>query len=788
MARMEGAVAGWLVRHARLLFWLGLAGALALAAGFTQTRLRNDYRAFFDPNDAVIERTDRLSERMGSSRETAIILYRPADGDALGALSLLQYQQLADAARALPHVTRAESWFDAEKVVALPGTDATGRPRRALIPFAEGADLFTAEGRRILAQDIAATPTISGRYIARDRSSAAILLQLDLARGAGSRAEKLRALQAGVAGIEQELRRAAPGDRLLLVGGTLFDFASTQVLSADVRRLFPLAVLVIVVTLQFLYRSVPFTAAALLLIVLPVIATGGAVAALGLEFSTLTVSALLLVGTLAVADILHIANSFFLVGATEGDRAAALRTALGKNLWAVTATSSTTAVGEIALLFSAAPPVRVMGITVIVGVVIAWLLALMMLPWVLLHIRVAARSGATMLSAPLARFSVACARRPWPILAGFGAVMLASAYGISLSRIDDSMSAWFSKRTEFRQGMDMLDAQYLGLRTMTLATRVEDADHGVDEGTPEAARVRARHAALHDDLARAVDGQWLSAVAAARAFAARLAAPGPTGLRPDPTTISEAPPPVTSRALSEAGLMTQFEPGRTDYLVAYLDPRGATTFDTLRAAEQMERTARAAAPDRDPSVQGVALAFASLSARNFYSVAAGSVAAFAIMTVSLMVVFRSWRMGALSMIPNLAPLVLVYGLWGALDGRINMAAVSVFSVACGIIVDDTIHLVLMYRRARAGGAGLEDAIGEALRSSGTGVLATTIVIAAGFFLLGLSDFQLTAQKAAMVGAAITIAFLFDLTVMPALLAAAERVRDRGARPATAVAR
>lgn len=774
MARIESIIANWLVLHATKLFWIGLVLAITAMAGFSQIQLRNDYRAFFEVNDPVLERTDRLSSRMGDGRETAVLIYRPAEGHVLTSLGLLQYAEVADAAARLPHVIKAKSLFDAGKIVELPASDDTGRPRRALVPFVEGADLFTSLGLRVLAADIAATPTVNGRFIARDGSSATVVLQLDLDNGPGGRVDKLERLDMAVAGIERELTKAVPGDRLFLVGSTIFDYSSSKVLRADVRRLFPLALTLFLCTLLLLYRSWLFALVGLVLIVLPVAATGGLVAALGIEFSTLTVSALLLVGTLAVADVLHVANSFFLNMAKLGDAATALRAALAKNFWAITATSSTTAIGETALLFSASPPVRVMGITVIIGVVIAWALAVMMLPLVLLKIRVARPAGATWASGRLAAVSMACARRPWPVLAGFGALLLVATNGIALSRIDDSMSSWFSPRTAFRQGMDMLDAQYLGLRTMTLATLVTDADRAAQDSEAEALPVRKAQTALQDRLSAATPATWLSAVTAARAHAARLAAGKPTGLRPDPARLSPDPPPVTTRALSDAGLMTQYEPGRVDYQVGYFDPRGTTTFETLATAAKVEAAARMAVPERAPTVQGVGLAFAGLSARNFNSIAWGSVAAFAIMTGSLMLVFGSWRMGALSMVPNLAPLVLVYGLWGYWDGRINMAAVSVFSVACGIIVDDTIHLILVYRRNRRAGLDVTTAIGRAQDASGTGVLATTIVIAAGFFLLGLSDFILTAQKATMVGAAITIAFFFDLFAMPALLAVTER--------------
>ena len=774
----EHKAANWIVARATILFWCGLSLSLLCIAGFSQVELRNDYRSFFDNDDPIIERTDKLAERMGDSKESAILIYRPADGNALTNLAILQLSEIQTSAQSLTHVVKTKSWLDQQKIIALQGNDMTGLPSRGLVPFAAGTDLFSDNGLKSLARDIEATPTIHGRYIARDRSSAIVVLQIELDGGSGSRIAKLEKLHSDVREIEKRIQQVSPNDRILLVGSTLFDYASTSVLSADVKQLFPFAVLMIAVTLMLLYRSAKFTAASLVLIILPVLATGGLVAFLGFEFSTLVVSALLLVGTLAVADILHIANSFFLLSEHEDSPAIALHGAIAKNFWAVTATSSTTAVGEIALLFSASPAVRVMGITVIIGVAVAWLLAIMMLPLVLLKLRNVKETGAAWLSGRLADISVWCARRPSLVLGGFAIVLAISFVGISRNHIDDSMSAWFSPKTEFRQGMDILDGQYLGLRTMTVATAVLDNDRSIADSSADQTRVKREYGELQDTMSRASQGQWVSPVIAARAFHDHVDNEGPNGLRPDPEQLGDISTAISSRALSDAGLMTQYQPGRTDSVVWYYDPKGTSTFATLGAAERVSKAATASAPERQPQLQGVSLAFANLSGQNFWSIVNGSLLAFALMTVSLMVVFGSWRLGALSMIPNLTPLIVVYGAWGFIDSGINMAAVSVFSVACGIIVDDTIHLILMYKRYRRAGDELEGAIRKALASSGTGVLATTVIIAAGFFLLGLSDFNLTAQKAAMVGGAISVAFLFDLLAMPALLALLDR-RSKG---------
>lgn len=774
--KIELSVGAALVRWPRLLFLLGIVVVALSTAGLLNIHLRNDYRSFFSHDDPVLERSDRLATRLGNAKESAVIVYVPAEGSMLSNLSLAQYRQIADAADALPFVLSSKSLFDAEKLVLFPGQgDAPARYGAAR--FLQGVDLFADDAMDTLARDIAATPTIHGRYIARDFTSAAVVIQLELENQEGSRYTKLEQLQASVEEIERELQAVSPGDRLYLVGSTMFDFASTEILREDARRLAPLALLLVASVLFFLYRSVTFTLAGLLLIVLPVIATAGIAAGVGWEFSTLAMAGLMLTGTLATADVLHVANSYFLHAGDDRPRSEYVAEAFSHNFWAITATSSTTLVGEVALLFSSSPPVRVLGMIVIVGVAIAWLLCVLMLPLVLMHTKPSKKIAARLMRGGLADVSARMARRPVMISVMFAAAVAISCIGLTTARIDDSLSTWFSPQTEFRQGMDILDANYQSLRTMSLAYEVESGDMEAFVALPHVAGGMAQIESLSDQLRDSTEANWLDATGAVRAFGARASDPAPTSLRPQPEVFGNALPPEPSTVnLSRAGLMTQFEPGRRDYLVSYFDPNEHSTFASLREADRALQTARAGAPERAPEVQGVALAFASLSASNFWNVAFGSMVVLGVITICLVVVFRSIRLGLLSLIPNVAPILFVFAVWCVLGGTINMAAVTVFAVAVGIVVDDTIHFVLNYQRARETLDDPAEAVHIAVGESGTGVLATTLVVGGGFLLLGLSNFTLTAHKAFLVGSTIIVAFVIDVLVLPALLVLAEGKR------------
>lgn len=758
--------AGWIAA-------LGIVMALLLGAGLSRLSLDNNQRAFFPPDDEIIERTDWLAERMGNGKDAMVLIYVPAEPDVLSPFGLAQLRTVADEARALPYVVDTQSFFDAQKLAVVPASTGADKERLVALPFLQGADLFTDTGLAALRRDLKAAPTVLGRSIGRDFASAAITLQVELDAPAEddglNRRQRIDALKAGVDGLEDMIAQTEPGAKVMLVGSGLFEHASTEVLEKDVRQLFPIFGLLFVLVLWVCYRSVTFALASAALVGLIVAATAGTMAWAGIAMSTVSIAGLLLVGTLAVADIVHIANGYFLDRKTPSN-SAALTEAMRNYFLPVFATSLTTALGAGAMFMTPAPPIAVLAAVIMVGVWLALLLTLMILPAVLLvcprqelpiHDRIVAVA--------LRSSRVIRAHRGWAA-AVTGLVTLASLAGAAQMRVNDDLAGWFDESTEFRQGMDLLDTQYLSLRTVTLAVRVSDGDRNallnatgpIDPGY---------FGDLQRRLSTGTEGDWLSVVTAQQSWRARLAEGGErSSFRPDPAMLAPDLDGPSSGVLADSGLLTQLEPGVADWSVFYFDATDTTTFGLLQQADVIGKLM--AAPndrEREPSLQGIPYAFARTSAANFTGITIGSLVAMALVTVSMLVVFRSFGLALIAFIPNVLPLLVTYGVWGAMSGELNMAAVGVFSIAYGIVVDDTIHLTMAYRNARAAGLSDDEAIDKALVGSGSAVFITTLLLSCGFFLLGLSDFNLTAQKASMTGFAIVIAVIFDLIVLPILL-------------------
>ncbi len=135
----------------------------------------------------------------------------------------------------------------------------------------------------------------------------------------------------------------------------------------------------------------------------------------------------------------------------------------------------------------------------------------------------------------------------------------------------------------------------------------------------------------------------------------------------------------------------------------------------------------------------------------------------------LVLVFRSLRMGFLSFLPTVLPLALTLGLMPAYGYQLNTSTVVVFTISIGMAVDNTIHLLTRFRRARRDGSGLDEAIRRTFREAGSAVVASNLLLIGGFSILFSSDFEPVFRVAALTTTTIGAAMVASILVLPELL-------------------
>ena len=140
-----------------------------------------------------------------------------------------------------------------------------------------------------------------------------------------------------------------------------------------------------------------------------------------------------------------------------------------------------------------------------------------------------------------------------------------------------------------------------------------------------------------------------------------------------------------------------------------------------------------------------------------------------VITVLMMLMLGSFRIGLLSMIPNLAPIIITLGVMGWFDFPLDMFTLLIGSIAIGLAVDDTIHFMHNFQRYYERMGNAREAVHETLRTTGLAMLFTTLVLCSGFLVFMFGDMQSTFNFGFLASFALATAFLADVTLAPALM-------------------
>jgi predicted RND superfamily exporter protein len=150
---------------------------------------------------------------------------------------------------------------------------------------------------------------------------------------------------------------------------------------------------------------------------------------------------------------------------------------------------------------------------------------------------------------------------------------------------------------------------------------------------------------------------------------------------------------------------------------------------------------------------------------------------FAVLAIAILmaILFRSWRMVMVSLVPNLIPLVFTGGIMGWFGIPLKPSTLLVFSIAFGISVDDTIHYLAKYRQElKHMNHDIKQCVIMAIREAGLGMFYTSIVLFCGFFVFTLSEFGGTQALGLLISLTLLVAMLTNLVVLPSFLLSLEK--------------
>lgn len=778
-SRYEAVVvryARWLVEHPWLVLLLSALIVAALAAGAKNLKFSTDYRVYFGPENPQLLAFEELQD-VYAKNDSILMMVEPRDGDAFHPRVLEAVREMTEEAWKLPYTLRVDS------VTNFQHTEAAGDDLR-VAPLLGSDEAVTSEvAQRIRA--IATQETLLLRRLVSPTghvTAVNITAQLPPADQLTQR-ELPEAVAAARALRERILAKYPEVSGIYMTGSNMMSTAFTEASVGDSKTLIPLMYGVIVVVMWLMLRSAWATAATMLVVVVSSVTALGVAGWAHILLTPPSAASPQIITTLAVADCVHIYLTVLALMRAGRAKLDAIVESLRVNFTAVFLTSITTAVGFLSVNFTDSPPLRDLANITAVGVMLAWFFASFTLPALMavLPARVAAAQGdfehsrLTLAMDRLADF-VLKHRRPvfWSVL------VVASALTVLAFRNEgnDLFAHYFDQRITYRTDTDHVVDNLTGLYSLEYSLRCGEAEC---VSRPDyLAKVEAfrQHWQQHPKVL------YVGAI---------------TDVFKKLNKSMNGDDPAFYRLPEDSALGAQYLllyemslPFGLDLNNTVNQNKSSTRFTVIfrhlksketRAIEEEGRAWLAEhAPEMETHGVSPAVMFAHISKRNLESNFVSLPISLVIISLLLVPVLRTWRLGAAFVLPNLLPMGVGFGLWALWSGEVNFTMAIVLNMTVGIIVDDTIHFMTKYLRARREqGLAPEDAIRYSFHNVGGALVVNTLILTAGFLILAQSAFLPNSGMAQLTAATIVAALIIDLTLLPAMLLKL----DRAATPTSA---
>lgn len=584
------------------------------------------------------------------------------------------------------------------------------------------------------------------------------------------------------AGLDDSVRailsaETAPDRRFFVTGRQHVKARAADVMLHDVFRLIPLAVAVGTLVAWLITGSLRAAVVPVGASLLATLWTFGTLALVGQALNLITIVLGPMLICIGSVYGVHVLARYDVLAAELGDAPRAAAACIADTILPVMISGVTTTIGFAALLVSPQPAIGEFAGYSILGVSAMSLVAVTGIPALLASLPLPATGGPPGHRLParlsralgrgierlLAAIATFATRRPTPILAAWAALTIAAACAIPRIVVDTDYLSFFDARSEVRRDFARVSERLVGAVPIYLILT------GPGEGAfREPVNLQALERLQH--LVDAVPGvsATLSVVDLLAVLNRAVERDAPEAERL-PTTRSEIADLLFLIPKNKLRRFANTNHSRVNLLVRTAESGSAAVAALRRRLE--DAIAGAALPrELEAIITGNTIVFTQASD----GIAGNQLIAMALTASTILILvtisFRSLPIGLIAMAPNVAPVVLFFGLLGIGLADLSLPTSLIGSVALGIAIDDTAHFIVNYRRIRDNGVASAAAAAACLRELGPPIVTTSLMLTSGYLVLMLSGFATLRQFGWLSALTIQICLWGDLFMLPALLA------------------
>lgn len=805
------------LRKRRLLVGIVFLALLATSIyGIGKLHMDMTIEGWFHKEDPTLVAFNRYHAQFGSE-DGVYIVYKPKDGDVFSPASLeavrgIQNELIHFRAKLkegeespLDHIVNVDTLVNAP-VLTVDGDVLASRP---LV----GDTVLTPEAITEIKAIAEAEQQLKLRFFSRDHKYGGIQIETDFGAipvdAEQVTEETVLSMDQAVAPVEEkdvEFKPTDQADYLTLfeeikkilekpeyakhldyyaVGNTAAAEHNVK-MTEEMGILYVVAFVIIMVLLWFLFRSASAVVWSMSIVILSTVFTLGATGLLGLTVTGFLILTILLILTVGVADSVHTLTSYTALRTSGHDHQGALRRTFKYAGVALLLTGFTNMTGTMALNITPVVPIQSFAIMSTLGILFALLLTFYLLP-VLIDLWPTVSKKKVIVDTPekkrfldvlprlkstLKKVVPFVEKRPVAFIVPFILVLAVSIYGATQVKIDSQILDQYPEDSTFTQSVKVADEHMMGAYAMVLyldfkedfALQDPDVMKAMNELQEEFETKYKKYVVMTNSIADVVK----DANRELNGDAAEYYRIPDTreSLAQTLFLFNNANPSERQRFVDDNYRKANINISLHSYGSYEYD----VVFQSMRAdIDKMMAKLKAKYPKTEVSITGIfALAMQASQYLTENQAITFGIALVAV-SVILLLVFGSFKVGMIALIPNLIPALLTLGLLGITGVPLDFFTMMLAPIIIGISIDDTVHFISNYQLQLAKDNDVNAALRRTMEETGPGVVFTSLILGLGFGIMAIASAAGTSNMGKFGAMAIFMGLLNDLFLLPALL-------------------
>ena len=749
--------------------WFVLLFTIVLAMGLAsqgKMEFDGDYHVFFSESNPELEAFDDLQDKYTKDDNIFLVL-APANGDVFTRENLIAIEELTADAWNTPYSSRVDA------ITNFQHTSAVGDDLYVDDLSYQSEKKTDIEIEQIREKALK-EPLLVHRIINEKGSVTAINVTVRLP--GEDMATEIPEVTVFTRSLIENFKKDHPQFEVYTTGLVPLNTAFFESSQNDLMLIVFMLLVVVLVTL-LLTRNIFATLATLFVVLFSIISAVGFIGIMGIKLTPPSSVFPTMILTLAVADSIHILITMLQKVRKEGmDKKSAIVESMRLNFMPVFITSLTTVIGFLTMNFGDVPPFWDLGNITAFGMTMAFLYSSTTLPALMAIFPIWKKDKVLVAKEKkmdwYTRLGYFVVKQPVRITFISLTIIAGLTYLATLNVFNDEFVEYFDDSVEFRRDSDFINDNLTGFYNVEFSVGSGESG-GINN--PEYLKKLNQFEDWLNEQPEVVHVNAFSEVA--RRVNRSMHGDNESYYKV-PDIREEAAQFLLLYVLSlpfGLDLNNQINVDKSESRVT-ATLKNISSVEMIAFSDRSEQWLKDNTPKPMHSL-GVSptMMFSKLGFRQADSMFKGNIVALILISLVLMLALQNFKLGLISIIPNVAPVLVGFGIWAIFKGQINTGMVIVFGMTLGIIVDDTVHFMSKFLRARRElGYDAREAVIYAFETVGRALVTTTIVLLAGFSVLSTSSFALNSYMARITVIIIFSALIIDFILLPALLILASK--------------